>query len=73
MSYEPASTEPIGAYFLGRRTRLYSILGLSIALVAVVVLATSVGSVHIPLLTTFRVLVAKLPLLDLARMLGLIF
>jgi iron complex transport system permease protein len=61
------SMEPVGAYLSGRRTRLYSILGLSIALVAVVILATSVGSVHIPLLTTFRILLAKLPLLDMAQ------
>ncbi|MCK5577390.1 MAG: iron chelate uptake ABC transporter family permease subunit, partial [Dehalococcoidales bacterium] len=67
MSFNPGSTESISTYFSGRRTRLYSILGLCIALVAVVALATSVGSVHIPLLTTFRVLVAQLPLLDIAQ------
>jgi iron complex transport system permease protein len=66
MSFSPASTEPIGAYFSGRRTRLYSILGLSISLVAVMVLAISVGSVHIPFLTTLRILIDKLPLLDVA-------
>ena len=36
-------------FFSGRRTRIVSLLGLSAALVVVVVLATSVGSVHIPL------------------------
>jgi len=67
MSFKPSSAEPTGTYFSGRRTRLYSILGLAIALVAVVVLATSVGSVHIPLLTTFRILVDKLPLIDITQ------
>ncbi len=67
MSFHQGSTEPVGAYLSGRRTRLYSVLGLSIALVVVVILATSVGSVHIPLLTTFRILLAKLPLLDIAQ------
>ncbi|HEY77845.1 MAG TPA: iron chelate uptake ABC transporter family permease subunit, partial [Dehalococcoidia bacterium] len=67
MSFNPVANEPIGAYFSGRRTRLFSILGLSVALVAIVLLATSVGSVHIPILTTFSVLVAKLPLVDIAQ------
>jgi iron complex transport system permease protein len=67
MSFSPGSAETVGAYLSGRRTRLYSILGLSIALIVVVMLATSVGSVHIPLLTTFRILLAKLPLLDIAQ------
>jgi len=66
MSSKMVSTEPNSTYFSGRRTRVYSILGLSVALVAVAVLAASVGSVHIPFLTTFRVLVARLPLVDIA-------
>ena len=56
-----------GTYFSGRRTRLYSILGLAILLVAVIVLATSIGSVHIPLLTTFRIILDKLPFIDIAQ------
>jgi iron complex transport system permease protein len=67
MSFNPVANEPIRAYFSGRRIRLFSILGLSVALVVVVLLATSVGSVHIPILTTFRVLTAKLPLIDIAQ------
>jgi iron complex transport system permease protein len=61
MSFNPTSAKPIGAYFSGRRTRLFSIVGLSIALVAVVALATSVGSVRIPLLTTLSIFLDKLP------------
>ena len=56
-----------GTYFSGRRTRLYSMLGLAILLVAVIVLATSIGSVHIPLLTTFRIILNKLPFIDIAQ------
>jgi iron complex transport system permease protein len=67
MSFSPAPREPGSAYFSGKRARQYSIWGLAIALVAIVVLATSVGSVHIPFLTTFRVLIAKLPLIDIAQ------
>ncbi|MFC1913663.1 FecCD family ABC transporter permease [Chloroflexota bacterium] len=46
---------------------MYSILGLSIVLVAVVILATSVGSVSIPLLTTFRILVDRIPFIDMPQ------
>ncbi len=64
---KPTDIELTSHYLSGRRTRVYSILGLSILLVAVIALATSVGSVHIPLLTTFRILLDKLPLVDIAQ------
>ena len=67
MSFSPGSTELTGTYISGRRTRIYSILGLSVALVVVVLVATSVGSVHIPFFTAFRVLLAELPLLDITQ------
>ncbi|MFC1968396.1 FecCD family ABC transporter permease [Chloroflexota bacterium] len=67
MSSSPTSIKRLGTYFSGRRIRLYSILGLSIVLVVVILLATSIGSVHIPLLTTFSILLAELPLLDIAQ------
>ncbi len=67
MSFNPASATSTSTYFLGRRTRLYGVLGLSIALVVVVVLAVSVGSVHIPFLTTVRILLNKLPLVDISQ------
>jgi iron complex transport system permease protein len=50
-----------GASFAGRRTRIASIVGLSAALVVLLAIATSIGSVHIPLLTTFKILLDKLP------------
>jgi len=47
------------------RRRLYSILGLCLLLVALVILATTIGSVKIPLSTTFSILLSKLPLIDI--------
>ena len=67
MSFNSASDTSTITYFLGRRTRLYGLLGLSIALVVVVVLAVSVGSVHIPFMTTIRILLSKLPLVDISQ------
>jgi iron complex transport system permease protein len=67
MSFSLSPNEQISTYFSGRRTRLYSILGLAVALVVVVALATSIGSVHIPILTTLRILLDKLPLLDITQ------
>jgi iron complex transport system permease protein len=43
------------------RHRLFIILGLSLALVIVMACATTIGSVHVPFLTTVRVLFSKLP------------
>ncbi|MGD0793963.1 MAG: iron chelate uptake ABC transporter family permease subunit [Dehalococcoidales bacterium] len=61
------STDKIKAvtFFSSRRTRIVSLIGLSAGLVVAIALATSVGSVHIPLLTTFRILLDKLPFVDL--------
>ena len=53
-------------HFIHWRSRIYSILGLSILLVAVVVLASAFGSVPIPFPTIARVLISKLPLIDIA-------
>ncbi|OGO45467.1 MAG: iron ABC transporter [Chloroflexi bacterium RBG_16_60_22] len=66
MPSNPVSARPVSTYVSGRRTRLYSILGLSAALIAVVALATSVGSVKIPPPTTFRILLDGLPFVDIA-------
>jgi len=67
MPFKPASATSTNTYFLRRRTRLFGILGLSIALVVVVVLAVSAGSVNIPFLTTVRILLNKLPLVDIPQ------
>jgi iron complex transport system permease protein len=52
-------------FLSGRRLRIYSLLGLAAALVVVIAVATSIGSVKIPLSTTFRILLDRLPLVDI--------
>jgi len=42
--------------------RIYAIIGLSVLLVMVAALATTVGSVKIPFLMTFQIMLSKLPL-----------
>jgi len=54
------------SHLLGRRTRLYGIIGLAVLLVLVAILATTVGSVRIPFLTTCQILIDKLPLVDIS-------
>ncbi len=56
---------PARTYLSGRRRRIYSLLGLSLALIVAVAVSTSIGSVHIPLTTTFRIFASKLPLVDI--------
>jgi len=51
-------------HFLQWRLHLYGVLGLFVLLVVVAALASTVGSVQIPFLTTCRVLLSKLPLID---------
>jgi iron complex transport system permease protein len=50
---------------MGRRTRLYSLIGLSAALVVIIAVATAIGSVKIPLQTTIQILIDHLPLVDI--------
>ena len=59
----PNQTPPV--HLTRWRSRIHGILGLAILLVAVMVLATAVGSVKIPLVTIFQVLVSKLPFVDI--------
>ena len=47
------------------RRRIYAMIGLSALLVVVVALATTIGSVEIPLSTTSGILLSKLPLVDI--------
>lgn len=52
--------------FHGRwRSRIMAILGLFALLLLVIIFATSIGSVDIPLTTTFAVLASKLPFVDI--------
>jgi iron complex transport system permease protein len=43
------------------RGRVYAIAGLSIAVIVVVAVATTIGSVEIPIFTTLRILLSQLP------------
>jgi len=47
--------------------RLYAIVGLAVLLVVIGALATTVGSVNIPILTTCKVMVSKLPFVHIAQ------
>jgi iron complex transport system permease protein len=67
MSSHHTFKEPAGTYFPGRRTRLYSILGLLVLLLVVIAIATSIGSVQIPLSTTFSILADRLPFVNIAQ------
>ncbi len=53
--------------FPRRRRRVYAILGLLIVFGVMVALATTAGSVQIPFLTTCRVLLSQLPLVNIAH------
>ncbi len=67
MTLNSAFARQVPILFSVKRTRLYSVLGLAILLGAVVVLAATVGSVQIPFLTTLRILVSRLPLVEIAQ------
>ena len=53
------------SYFPQRRGRIYAIIGLFALLLGVVILATAVGSVQIPFLTTGSILLSRVPLVEL--------
>ena len=53
-------------YFLHWRSRVYSIIGLLILLVVIVILATTIGSVSIPFSTTIGILLSRLPWVDMS-------
>jgi iron complex transport system permease protein len=57
------STPPV--HLLHWRGRIYGIVGLIILLAVVAALATTVGSVSIPLGTTFSILLARLPFVEM--------
>ena len=66
MRPKPEAVKLSVAYLSGRRTRNYSLLGLCAALIVVAAVATSIGSVKIPLLTTCRILLDRLPFVDIS-------
>jgi iron complex transport system permease protein len=55
------------AYLAGRKRRIISMILLGVALIVIIMLATSIGSVQIPIGTTFNILADKLPLVDIPQ------
>ena len=46
---------------LRKRGRIYAIIGLAILLVIMIIIATTIGSVEVPLSTTFKIILSKIP------------
>ncbi len=65
MPSRPIPTRPITSYASSRHGRIVSLVGLSAALIIAIALATSIGSVHIPLSTTFKIILDKLPFISM--------
>lgn len=59
-------TQPAIPSLVHPRSRVYSLLGLTGLLVMVIVLATTLGSVRIPFVTTLQVLLSRLPFVEIA-------
>ncbi len=53
------------SFISSKRTRVISLIGLSAGLIGAIALATSTGSVPIPLSTTFWIIIDKFPLIDI--------
>ena len=47
------------------RSRIYAIIGLAVFLIILIVIATTIGSVKVPLETTFQILLSKIPFIDI--------
>jgi iron complex transport system permease protein len=62
---EPTLAGQVMNYRPHWRRRVYAIAGLIIASVLVVAIATTIGSVKVPFLTTFRILLSQLPFIDI--------
>ncbi len=60
-----ANTQKSGFIYPLWRGRIIAIIGLSLVLLLVVVLATSIGDVEIPFTTTAGVMISKIPFIDI--------
>ena len=58
-------TTKVAVYMTGRRKRIISLVLLGVALIIIIALATSIGSVPVPLGTTFSILADKLPFVNI--------
>lgn len=63
---QPSIKQATSAHFPNRRRRIYSIIGLLVVSIMMIALATTIGSVKVPFLTTCRILLSQLPLVDIA-------
>ena len=67
MSAETAASDPAwAAHLVPWRKRTYAVIGMCVALVVVIAVATTVGSVSIPLSATVKVILSKLSFLQIA-------
>ncbi len=57
----------VTAYLAGRKRRIISMVGLGVGLIIIIMLATSIGSVDVPLGTTASILADKLPFVDIPQ------
>jgi iron complex transport system permease protein len=63
---DPGITPAVSARILPWRNRSYAIIALAVVLLGVLVLATAIGSVSIPLSQTIRILVDRIPFVHLS-------
>lgn len=67
MSSKPAlSSQALPAHLVRWHSRIHAIVWLSILLIVIAALAVTIGSVRIPLLTTWQIILSKLPFLHIA-------
>jgi iron complex transport system permease protein len=67
MSAETAASDPAwAAHLVPWRKRTYAVIGMCVALIVVIAVATSIGSVSIPLSATIKVILSKLSFLHIA-------
>ena len=64
-SVSKSVSETVLPYSLRWKGKVYAIVGLAGLLLAVIIFATTLGSVHIPFSTCFQVLLSQLPLLHI--------
>ena len=62
---QPSVEKAASARFPNRRRRVYAIIGLFAVAIVMIALATTIGSVKVPFLTTCRILLSQLPLVNI--------
>jgi iron complex transport system permease protein len=67
MAIKSTATNKATTYLAGRRTRIVSMIVLGVALLLIIVAATAIGSVPVPLDTSFKVILDKLPFIAITH------